>query len=232
MDGYYLDSSSNVCTTCSTGCAECLSSTGCVKCADGYTTTETSASGTAGFTCEACTGRCATCLGTTNKCTSCVSGYTLKGWKCIKSFRFTFGLVLTTTKAIFYKRFIIFLRIIALALNPSATTSESITISTISFGSVIVGGSGDPNSDSGSSQSAQDFANIAAILGVNGNIAGMSIASSTISTTGGTLGSTETNSSLGLILGICIPVGLLVLVGIGLFIYTKRHSFMDKTYQY
>ena len=82
-----------------------------------------------------------------------------------------------------------------------------------------MGGAG-PSGASGSKQAGQQFSNLESILSANGQIANMPIGDSTVVVVGGTVDYSEIN--LVLILGICIPVGVLLIAGIILYIYCKR----------
>jgi hypothetical protein len=74
--GYYVGTTG--CSTCPTECITCVSSTACTACALGYTLPESQTQGQ----CLACESPCATCIGSTTYCSSCVTGFTKKGWKC------------------------------------------------------------------------------------------------------------------------------------------------------
>lgn len=139
LRGYYLDST---CQACKGGCATCLSDVACLSCAAGYTNTPTSISGSAGFICEACTGRCLTCQGATDRCTSCTSKHEIRGWNCVRKFRFGFGIILRTSISFFYGGFFRFLRAIVRAMGIRST--NSVSFGSIKSGSVVLTGSADP----------------------------------------------------------------------------------------
>jgi hypothetical protein len=87
--GYYVDSSS-LCSSCSANCLQCLSADVCSACTIGYTLPYGQTQGQ----CIQCQSPCVTCLGVATYCTSCVSGFTKKGWKCQNNtyVKFTFTL--------------------------------------------------------------------------------------------------------------------------------------------
>jgi len=49
---------------------------------------------TVSSTCVMCDSNCASCSISPNICDSCASGYTLKGWNCIRNYRVEFNLEL------------------------------------------------------------------------------------------------------------------------------------------
>jgi hypothetical protein len=77
LNGYYVNSSS-LCSSCSANCLQCLSADLCFACAIGYTLADGQSQGQ----CLKCQSPCETCLGIASYCTSCVTGFTKKGWKC------------------------------------------------------------------------------------------------------------------------------------------------------
>lgn len=228
LSGYYL--SGTKCLACSSSCTTCAFSTGCITCALGYTTLGT-ASQTNNMQCLACESPCATCQFGPSQCISCVSGYALQGWKCTKTFYFFFSLTLNTDLTNFNQKYLAFLQALANAFG--APNIDSITMNAITTGSVVIGGAASPNGNSGSSQATTEFNGLQTGIAANGNIAGMPITSSSTQVIGGTLSPTQSNN-LGLILGICIPIGvlrnwflILVIVGIGLYIYCKKKRSSD-----
>lgn len=90
LNGYYINSSF-LCAPCSASCNLCISADICTACVVGYTLADGQSQGQ----CLQCQSPCATCLGVATYCTSCVSGFTKKGWKCQNNtyvqFRFTLG---------------------------------------------------------------------------------------------------------------------------------------------
>ena len=86
---------------CPYTCATCISTKQCLTCKDGYTSTPTSVIGS-GFSCLACSSECATCLNSIYKCTSCADKYVMKGWRCIKKYRFMIIVRLIATMDEFY----------------------------------------------------------------------------------------------------------------------------------
>jgi hypothetical protein len=77
---------------------------------------------------------------------------------------------------------------------------------------------GQPSSKDANSQ----FSTFVGSLALNNQIAGMAISSSSISVVGGSISYSQPN--LALILGICIPVGTLLIAGIILFFYCRKRK--------
>ena len=127
------------------------------------------------------------------------------GWKCSQSFYFGFQVTLLTTIATFNQNYFNFLSALTAAIG--AGTPNAITITGITPGSVVVTGGAGPAAGSGTKQSNQQFSSLDATLSVSNQIAGMPIGESSVTVVGGTIDFSEVN--LALILGICIPVGIL-----------------------
>ena len=89
QNGYFVNSSS-LCSACSNNCLQCLSADLCSACAVGYTLPEGQSQGQ----CLQCQPPCATCLGIPTYCTTCIDGFTKRGWKCQNNtyVKFTFTL--------------------------------------------------------------------------------------------------------------------------------------------
>ena len=92
MNGYFIDSS-YLCSSCSTGCLQCASADVCAACAIGYTLPDSTTQGQ----CLQCSSPCATCLGSTTYCLTCVAGFTKKGWKCQNNTYAGFAFTLSDT---------------------------------------------------------------------------------------------------------------------------------------
>lgn len=91
--GYFVNST--VCSACPTSCLSCTSSTSCTSCQVGYTLPQGVETGP----CLLCVAPCLTCSGTTTYCTSCVDGYTKKGWKCQSNINVGFSFTVTANVA-------------------------------------------------------------------------------------------------------------------------------------
>lgn len=186
-------------------CKTCLRGDGCLTCASGFTTLSGVNVGPSGYQCVACNSPCATCTNSPNQCTSCVSGYEFSGWKCTQSFYFSFTVTLLTTASMFNQNYYNF--ILALAQSMGVSNPNVISINGITFGSVIVAGAAAPTKSSATQSVSQQYNSFDATLSTNSNIAGMKVGSSSITIIGGTIEYDTVN--LALILGICIPVGVL-----------------------
>jgi hypothetical protein len=82
-------------------------------------------------------------------------------------------MVLMTDKNIFYKSFIRFLKDLSRALTGQNNQTNSITLDSIKFGSVILSGSGDPPQSSGDPAAANSFQNLADALSANSQSGGL-----------------------------------------------------------
>lgn len=217
-DGNYLNQ--GVCSACPTGCSTCSSPQNCLTCSSGYTAqvqsiaTQTS--------CVKCQAPCALCIGNAQTCTKCLSGYTLSGWNCMSNFNYGFNVVLGTNLTTFYANYAGFLNALTGAVQ--SNNYNSLTISTIQSGSVIVNGNANTGAQSDSNEATQQFNNLNSVLSTGGSIAGMPVQSSTVSVNGGSIVQPTSGPNLALILGICIPVGVILLVLIGICIYKNTRK--------
>lgn len=143
-DGNYLVQGN--CKACPAGCMTCSSATNCLSCGVGYTAQVQPVS--TQTVCVQCQSPCAQCIGNAQTCTSCQSGFTLNGWKCVANFNFGFNVVLGTTLNTFYSNYATFLSQIAQAT--SSSNVNVITMTAIQNGSVITNGNLNAASPSGS----------------------------------------------------------------------------------
>lgn len=148
--GFYLNPSNSQCQACSSSCATCLTGNGCLTCVAGYTTIQNVPMNSGGYQCVVCASPCATCINSPNYCTSCIPGFQFQGWKCSQSFYFGFTVTLLTTLPIFNQNYYSFILALSNALGNS--DPNSITILTITPGSVIVAGGAGPNGGTGTKQ--------------------------------------------------------------------------------
>ena len=86
--------SNGACTACSTGCAQCSSSSFCKTAADGYFL-ELLNNGENSGQVTACTSPCATCSVDTKHCDSCITGYNLNGSTCLSAKHLDMTLTMT-----------------------------------------------------------------------------------------------------------------------------------------
>lgn len=202
-------SDSGACESCPVQCKTCLSATGCLTCAKGYTSKENAVQTAGGMECVKCNSPCLTCANTPDYCTSCVEGFEFFGWKCAQKFRFTFVITLTVDLATFEANYVTLIEIFAAALG--VTDTNAITINLIAEGSVNLDGSAAPSAAAGSSQAASQFASLSNLIN-SGNVAGMSVGASSLIVQDGAVGSLPEESKvnvLAIVLGICIPIGVL-----------------------
>lgn len=90
QSGYYVNEA-GTCSACDKSCSSCISGSVCSLCSEGYTFSEGFVQGQ----CLTCTSPCLTCSGSQTDCTSCVSGFTKKGWKCESNLNTGFVIKLT-----------------------------------------------------------------------------------------------------------------------------------------
>ena len=203
--GFYLNPTNSVCQACPVGCKTCSSTSNCYTCSTGFTLVATSAS--VQKTCKACQSPCATCYGQTDRCITCVSGYSLNGWACQTSYTLVAQITMDTTFATFFSSgngYVTYVQQLQTATN-SASASDVLTTS-------MVNGSVNSNSAINIPDSSDNSATLSAYNGLNsllssGNIGGATILSYTITASGGDLPSEGVN--LALILGITIPLGII-----------------------
>jgi hypothetical protein len=138
-----------------------------------------------GFECVKCNSPCATCINTPDYCTSCLPGFEFSGWKCAQTFRFSFGLTLTVTLAVFEANYLSLIEVFAAALK--VQDSNAITINSIREGSVLFDGSAAPTGAQGSSQAGDQLKSLSSLVN-SGNIAGMVVGASTITVENGAVG--------------------------------------------
>lgn len=146
-------------------------------------------------------------MGNANTCTSCISGFSLKGWKCVSNFNFGVKIVLSVTLENFYENYQGFL--LFLANIVSSTNVNSITVNSIIQGSTIADVQLTTNAESGSNEASNEYSDLSNSVSSGGDIAGMSIESSEVSVNGGEILEESYSPNLALILGICIPAGVI-----------------------
>lgn len=186
--GYYLNNNTNQCNACLTSCATCLRPDGCSTCATGYTFNTLYFHQSNSYQCFPCVSPCATCVSVVNYCSSCISGYSLIGWKCVQNFNFAFNLILQTNSTTFNQNYNNFIQ--ALASSIGSSNGNIVSISYISSESsviLLVQGSVAPTGISGSPQASSQFNSLSSALSINNTIVGLQILNSSISVTGGSI---------------------------------------------
>lgn len=141
-DGFYVNQGS--CSACPAGCLTCSNPNNCLSCASGYTSQVQAVS--TQTKCIPCSSPCAQCIGNAQTCTTCQSGYTLNGWKCVSNFNFGISIILGVNLTTFYANYAAFLT--ALASNVGSNNVNSVTMTTIVSGSVVVNANLNTNSPS------------------------------------------------------------------------------------
>lgn len=216
-NGYYLNSTTTPpsCQACASKCQTCSNSSKCITCNPNGYTMQTQLADIAPV-CVPCQSPCQNCYSSPSTCTSCVANYTLKGWKCMSTFNYGFNIKLNTNLTTFYNLYDQFLLAIMNAI--SSTAISEITMQNITSGSVVVVGNVSTNQQSNSNGAQTQFNNIQSALNNGSSIAGMQIISSNVQPIGGTLpdDNSSYNTELAIILGVCIPLGVII---IGILIY-------------
>ena len=203
------------CTSCPSGCSNCLSSVFCTSCSSGFIPQQSGSltgNGANGpLNCSAaCTSPCVSCMGTPTTCTSCnTTGFTLQGSVCLSNFNFqvvtVFGVNLTTFQA----NYLLYINQLAVASN---TTIQNILVQSITTGSVTITTLISTNNTLPNSTLAANISNQLNAFLSTSNVANMNVQSHTVSTNGGSIpdnGGGGISSSTVLILAIVIPVGCL-----------------------
>lgn len=181
--GFFLNAA-GTCDPCPAQCRTCLTGNGCTLCSKGFTVKENAVPTSDGMDCVKCNAPCKTCMNTPDYCTSCVDGFDFFGWKCAQKFRFTFGVVLTVSLSVFEANYMVMIEAFAAALQ--VADSNAITITSITGGSVDLNGNAAPTGAPGSSEAGNQLASLTALV-KSGNIAGMTVGSSTIIVEEGTV---------------------------------------------
>lgn len=91
-NGYYINTDMT-CSKCSSNCLLCSSADLCSACTIGYTLPANQTSGQ----CLTCLFPCLTCVDTAEYCTSCATGFTKNGWKCVNDTKVKFTITITET---------------------------------------------------------------------------------------------------------------------------------------
>lgn len=220
-DGYYLDSS-YACQACSSTCQTCDSSSFCTKATSGYYITLLS-SGEYTGTVAQCTSPCATCVDYADFCLSCASGYFLYGSNCQRSLYLFIFIVFSqsSTSSIFSSTDSadrqLFLSIRSFNRIGNAIYSNAPSkfrgignwrrftkFRRFKYGSVGVEFAQEAGQYTDGTQASSDFTNYL----VTSNFDGFNYVSSSITAEGFST-STGSSTSLGLILGLSIPLSIL-----------------------
>lgn len=119
-------------------------------------------------------------------------------------------MVLGVDLPVFYGKYQNFLQALADAITEGGNINL-VSVNSITQGSTILNAQIITDANSGSNLADQQFTALQQLTESGSSIAGMNVESSQLSVNGGTAVPDETGSStnLGLILGICIPVGVL-----------------------
>ena len=115
-------------------------------------------------------------------------------------------MTLNTNLTTFYSKYDEFLT--AIAQSQDTPQINVTTITSIASGSVIVKGNVTTLAQSNSNEASTDFNNLNSLLS-GSEIAGMPITSSYTEANGGEIPSSNSGPNLAIILGVCIPVGII-----------------------
>lgn len=91
-NGFYVNTNMT-CSKCNSQCIQCSSADICSACIIGFTLSANQTTGQ----CLACLFPCLTCIGIVDYCTSCATGFTKYGWKCVNNTKIKFTMTLTNT---------------------------------------------------------------------------------------------------------------------------------------
>jgi hypothetical protein len=108
----------------------------CTGCAIGFTLPENQTQGQ----CLKCSSPCATCLGVTDYCLSCVDGYTKKGWKCQNNKYVGFVFTLSDTPENILNNVDYIVVLLLSITRQNSTNVQAITFDYIRSGSTVVSG--------------------------------------------------------------------------------------------
>lgn len=154
-------------------------------------------------------------------CTSCIGGFQLSGWNCQSTFNYGFFVSLNTDLTTFYNQYQAFLAALLVPLD--STNVRAFTITSILPGSVNVTGTISTLQPSNSNGAGNEFYGIQNTLNA-GSIANMPILTYTLNANGGAVPPQSSGPNLAIILGICIPVGVLILGAIIYFVFIRKNN--------
>ena len=142
--------------------------------------------------CAACQSPCLTCSASVDVCLTCVDTYKLVKRKCVSNFNFGFNIRLNVDFATFYQNYQTFLTDLA---NVVSLDIGSISLDTITSGSVQVAGQLSTASSPGTSVSQSQFSNLQSTVAANSSIGGMAVISSSVNANGGDPNQSNSDSS-------------------------------------
>lgn len=137
----------------------------------------------------------------------------------MSNFNFGFNIVLGVNLTTFYANYASFLSSLSSAVDSSNV--NSVTMSSIVLGSVVVNGNLNTNSQSDSNQAATQYDSLTSMLASGNSIGGMPVQSSSVSVNGGSIIKPQSGPNLALILGITIPIGV-ILISLIVFCVIKK----------
>lgn len=126
-------------------------------------------------------------------------------------FNYGFKISLNTTLTTFYSNYNAFL--LSLASQVQSQNIQAVSITSITSGSVYVSGNLTTTATSQSNDATSQYNNLQSLFSQS-SIAGMPILNSNIYVNNGSINQSSSGPNLALILGICIPIGI-----IGTFIF-------------
>ena len=209
--GSYLNTTDNTCVACPDNCLVCSNAHNCFFCKPGFVDTQVGTiEGDAPIgpqNCISCSSNCLTCEGNPNTCTSCNSGFTLNSGACVSNFNFVVTLTFDVTLAVFEQNFFNVINTIA---NAAGVGFDQIVVLSITQGSVILRTAVTSTSAAGSNAAINTENAIKAAVADGTSFNGMTVASSSVTTEGG---SNEEDSGLSttaiILLAVLIPVGVI-----------------------
>ena len=212
--GSYL-TTLGACTSCSTGCAACSSLNTCYYCSNGYVSVASSNlyyyySYSYALSCAMCASPCLTCVTSPMTCVSCITGYSLNGQQWLSNFNYQIVVTFVgnTTNLDVNSQLSLFVQSIANAANVSAS---SVTIINIVYASIQITAVISTTLTPGSQAAIDQQNSIQSQVTTGSTLGGLQVASTTLSTNGGSnsSGSSGISRTSVIILAVVIPVGTL-----------------------
>lgn len=142
-NGYFINSNLT-CSKCSSKCIQCSSADLCSACKIGFTLPANQSLGQ----CLTCRFPCLTCIGVDDYCTSCTTGFTRNGWKCVNNTKIKFAMTLTDNPEQTLGKIQDLTKQILKAAGEKEEDSDRVTYENIVKGSTVVAGTLNPGSSS------------------------------------------------------------------------------------
>jgi hypothetical protein len=149
-----------------------------------------------------CSSPCLTCIGSSTSCSSCIDGFTKKGWKCLNNTYVGFSIVFNADPTTVFNNID---SIVSSFLEMAKKTNSNVDLSSVTFDSFKQGSTIASGSVTGVGSSALT-------LGAGQTFGGITVSSASFTQYGTTIDqpTTQDSSNIGLYigLGVGIPVGI------------------------